>query len=157
MKPVVQLEPTGCGIASVAAIAGLRYRQVQRVANRLGIVAADERLWSATAHVRRLLRRFGVRTAQKERRFASWQALPDVALLAIKWRRVRGRAFWHWVVFWRGPDGPMVLDSGRALRTHRRRDFGRMRPKWFLPVSALASPKSFCSVKKDLSHQEGRS
>jgi len=27
MKPVVQLERTGCGIASVAALAGVSYRQ----------------------------------------------------------------------------------------------------------------------------------
>ena len=35
MKPVVQLEQTGCGIASVAALAGVSYRSVQRKANRL--------------------------------------------------------------------------------------------------------------------------
>jgi hypothetical protein len=37
MKPVLQLERTGCGIASVAALAGVPYRQAQRTANRLGI------------------------------------------------------------------------------------------------------------------------
>jgi len=31
MKPVVQLEPIGCGIASVAALAGVSYRRVQSV------------------------------------------------------------------------------------------------------------------------------
>jgi hypothetical protein len=61
--------------------------------------------------------------------------LPDLALLAIKWRRVRGRAFWHWVVFWRGPEGPVVLDPKRGLRTNTRTDFGRIRPKWFLAVT----------------------
>ena len=44
MRPVVQLEPTGCGIASVAAIAGLGYRKARYVANALGIRADDERL-----------------------------------------------------------------------------------------------------------------
>jgi hypothetical protein len=135
VKPVVQLERTGCGIASVATVAGLRYRQVQSVANRLGIFAEDERLWSETAYVRHLLRYYGVRAAQTEVRFQSWQILPDLALLAIKWRRVRGRAFWHWVVFWRGPEGPVVLDPKRGLRTNTRTDFGRIRPKWFLAVT----------------------
>jgi hypothetical protein len=46
MKPVVQLERTGCGIAAVAVIAGVSYRQAQRTANRLGIFATDRRLWS---------------------------------------------------------------------------------------------------------------
>jgi hypothetical protein len=44
MKPVVQLERTGCSIANVAALAGVSYRQAQRVANRLGIFADDSRL-----------------------------------------------------------------------------------------------------------------
>jgi hypothetical protein len=134
MKPVVQLERTGCGIASVAAITGVSYRQAQRVANRIGIFADDPRLWSQVEPVRRLLREFGIRAARCPKRFVSWRALPDVALLAIKWHRLRGLAFWHWVVFWRGPGGPVVLDSKRALRAHRRTDFGRMRPKWFLSL-----------------------
>ena len=44
MKPVVQLERTGCGIASVAALAGVSYREAQRVANRLGIFSGDPTL-----------------------------------------------------------------------------------------------------------------
>jgi triphosphoribosyl-dephospho-CoA synthetase len=66
MKPVVQLERTGCGIASVAALAGVSYRQAQRVANRLGIFAGDSRLWSETHHVRRLLKEYGIRSASTE-------------------------------------------------------------------------------------------
>ena len=63
MKPVVQLERTGCGIASVAALAGVSYREMQRVANRLGIFADDPRLWSETGYVRRLLKEHGIRAA----------------------------------------------------------------------------------------------
>ena len=51
MKPVVQLERTGCGIASVSAIVGLSYTQVKSIANSLGIFAHDESLWSETAYV----------------------------------------------------------------------------------------------------------
>lgn len=135
MKPVVQLERTGCGIASVAALAGVSYRQAQRVANRIGILADDPRLWSETGYVRRLLQEYGVRSVNTEVPFTSWGNLPDLALLAVKWHKERDRAFWHWVVFLRGPHGPVVLDSKRALRRHVRTDFGRMRPKWFIPVS----------------------
>jgi hypothetical protein len=134
MKSVVQLERTGCGIASVAALAGVSYRQAQRVANRLGIFADDPKLWSETGYVRRLLTEYGIRSARIEMSFTSWEALPDLALLAVKWHRERGRPFWHWVVFWRGPHGPVVFDSKRALRRHMRTDFGRMKPKWFVPV-----------------------
>ena len=37
MKPVVQEEKTGCGIASVAMLAGVTYRQARRAAHELGI------------------------------------------------------------------------------------------------------------------------
>jgi hypothetical protein len=82
MKTVVQLERTERGIANVAALAGVSYRQAQRVANRLGIVADDSRLWSETGHVRRLLKEFGISPASTEVPFTSWEALPDLALLA---------------------------------------------------------------------------
>ncbi len=137
MKPVVQLDRTGCGIASVAALAGVTYRQAQRVANRLGIFAGDHRLWSETGYVRRLLKEFGIRSTRPEVPFTSWEALPDLALLAVKWHKERDHSFWHWVVFWRGPCGPVVLDSKRALRRHLRTDFGRMKPEWFITVSPI--------------------
>ena len=137
MKPVVQLERTGCGIASMAALAGVTYAQATRVANRLGIFADDPRLWSETDQVRRLLKEYGFRSARTEVPFASWEAMPDLALLAIKWHKDGGRACWHWVVFWRGPRGPVVLDSKRALRRHVRTDFGRMKPKWCIPVDPI--------------------
>ena len=137
MKTVVQLERTGCGIASVAVMAGVSYAQAKRVANRLGIFADDSKLWSETGYVRGLLKEYGIRSARTEVPFTSWEALPDLALLAVKWHKEQDRAFWHWVVFWRGPCGPVVLDSKRVLRRHARTDFGCMRPKWFIPVSPI--------------------
>ena len=134
MKPVIQLERTGCGIASVAAIVGLSYPDAKSVANALGIFAHDERLWSDTSHVRRLLCHFGVRTGSRNIPFRSWAALPDIALLALKWHLENGRPCWHWAVFVREVGHPCVLDSKKSLRTHRRTDFGRMKPKWYIPV-----------------------
>ena len=134
MKPVVQLERTGCGIAAVAAIAGVSYRQVQQTANRLGIFASDRRLWSETDYVHRLLRKYRLRPASAEQPFRSWSNLPDLALLAIKWHREEGRPRWHWVVFVRDSEGERVLDSKRSLKRHVRTDFGRMKPKWYLAV-----------------------
>lgn len=139
MKPVVQLERTGCGIASVAALAGVNYREAQRTAKRLGIFAKDSRLWSETQPVRRLLNQFRLRASGKEIPFESWSALPDLALLAVKWHRKEGRAFWHWVVFVREQNGAYVLDSRRALKNHVRTDFGRMRPKWSIRIIGIRS------------------
>lgn len=139
IKPVVQLEQTGCGIAAVATIACVSYRQAQRKANWLGIVAADRRLWSETSHVRRLLREYRFRPASTQEPFRSWKRLPDLALLAIKWHRENGRPVWHWVVFVRDREGERVLDSKRSLKKHERKDFGRMRPKWYVAVAKKGS------------------
>ena len=135
MKPVIQLEPTGCGIASVAALAGVSYSRAKSVAASLGIHASDEALWSQTAHVRQLLRHFGLTAGAKELPFRSWDALPDLALLAVKWHLEKGRPFWHWVVFVREDGRDFVLDSKKSLRQHVRTDFGRIRPKWYIPVT----------------------
>jgi hypothetical protein len=134
MKPVIQEESTGCAIAAAAAIAGVSYAQAKQVANRLGIHAGDSTLWSETGPVRRLLEQFGIRTDLRETPFSAWDALPDCALLAIKWHLERGRPFWHWVVFVRDATGEYVLDSKAALKNNVRRDFGRIKPKWFIAV-----------------------
>jgi len=139
VKPVMQEEPTGCGIAAVAAIAGVSYGRAKRVAGRAGIVAADPRLWSDHGHVRRLLSRFGIRSGRSPQPFRSWNSLPACALLAIKWRLHGRHPFWHWVVYVADEQGGYVLDSKRGLKTHVRRDFGRMKPKWFLPVRCTQS------------------
>lgn len=134
MKPVIQLEPTGCGIASAAAIAGVSYRKARAVAASLGISSRDRALWSQTTHVRGLLRHFDIGTEPGKTPFRSWDRLPDLALLAIKWHLERGQPFWHWAVFVRERDGACVLDSRKGLRTNRRTDFGRMKPKWYIAV-----------------------
>lgn len=91
-------------------------------------------MWSGTVHVRRLLRGLGVAVSATEVSFASWERLPDKALLAIKWRMKRGRPFWHWVVFVRENGNARVLDSKKALQTNVRKDFGRIKPQWYIEV-----------------------
>jgi ABC-type bacteriocin/lantibiotic exporter with double-glycine peptidase domain len=135
MKPVVQLERTGCGIASVAAIAGLPYTKAKSIANDLGIYAEDSALWSNSTHVRRMLRHLGCSVSPREYPFRSWVSLPDLALLSIKWHIERGCPYWHWVVFVREGDDAYVLDSKKGLRKNRRTDFWRIKPKWFIPVT----------------------
>jgi len=145
MKPVIQREKTGCGIACAAALAGVRYSEAKRAAKRLGISAADSRLWSDTTDVRRLVRRFGWQAARGERPFCLWKTLPAFALLATKWHREKGKPSWHWVLFVRDQTGASVLDSKPGLRSHRRTDFGRIKPKWYIPLSPsllkFGSPK----------------
>nr|WP_313408250.1 hypothetical protein [Pseudomonas sp.] len=131
---VVQEEVSGCGIAAVANILGKRYAEMKAVANAMGIHAEDESLWSDTQYVRRLLASGGAKAATGETPFVSWEALPDLALLAIKHHQENGRDFWHWVVFERTAGQMHVLDSASYLPTNIRTDFAAMQPKWFIAV-----------------------
>lgn len=134
MHPVIQQETTGCGIASAAAIAGLSYGEARKIANRIGIHAYDSSLWSDPQPVRDLLKQLGIDTGEHEKPFTGWTSLPDCALLAIKWHLEKGKPFWHWVVFVREAGDAYVLDSNQSLKTRIRRDFGRIKPKWFITV-----------------------
>ncbi|CAH1045024.1 hypothetical protein [Halomonas sp. TD01] len=134
MNPVIQEEISGCGIAACAVLAGITYAQAKETANALGIYAEDTALWSDTEYVRKLLRALGIMAAPTEMPFDTWVTLPDKALLAIKWRTEQGRPFWHWVVFVRTKQDAVVLDSKKALKSNIRRDFGRIKPKWFIHV-----------------------
>ncbi|MCX5863782.1 MAG: hypothetical protein NTW42_01735 [Deltaproteobacteria bacterium] len=136
MKPVVQEEKTGCGIASSAAIAGIPYNEAKKIANGMGIYAEDQSLWSDTQYVRRLLAELGFRTDKEETPFKKWGSLPDCALISIKWQIKSGKLFWHWAVFIREENKQYVLDSKKGLKSNVRTDFGRMKPKWYIKVHA---------------------
>jgi len=135
MNPVIQEEVSGCGIAACAALARVSYAEARRIANKHGIYAEDRALWSDTAYVRTLLSALGLSAGKSELPFKSWDTLPDRALLAIKWHLEGGKPFWHWVVFVRQDDRSFVLDSRKALKSNIRRDFGRMKPRWYIDVS----------------------
>jgi ABC-type bacteriocin/lantibiotic exporter with double-glycine peptidase domain len=134
MKPVVQEEKTGCGIASSAAIAGISYTEAKRVANSIGIYAEDQSLWSNPQHVRDLLAKLGIDTEKKEIPFNGWASLPDCALISTKWHMENGKPYWHWAVFVREGDKQYVLDSKKSLKMNTRTDFGRIKPKWYIKV-----------------------
>ena len=134
LKPVVQEETTGCGIAAAANILGKTYSEMKAIANAMDIHASDKALWSETHHVRRMLQSAGIDTADEEAPFQSWEALPDLALLSIKHHQEEGKDFWHWVVFKRVGDQPFVLDSASYLPSNIRQDFDAMQPKWFIEV-----------------------
>ena len=135
MKPVVQEEITGCGIASSAAIAGITYKEAKAIANSIGIYAEDQYLWSDTQHIRKLLAKLGIEVNKEEKSFKDWASLPDCALISLKWHLENGKPYWHWAVFIREGGSEYVLDSKKTLKTNIRTDFGRMKPKWYIEVN----------------------
>jgi len=134
LKPVIQQETSGCGIAAVANILGKTYSEMKSIANAMGIYAEDQSLWSDTQYVRQMLARSGVETSADETPFEAWDTLPDLALLAIKYHQENGKNFWHWVVFKRENGQAVVLDSASYLPSNIRTDFDEMQPKWFIEV-----------------------
>ena len=135
LEPVIQDETTGCGIASVANILGKSYSEMKAIANSMGIYAEDPSLWSDTQHVRQMLSSAGVATSPDEIPFQSWEKLPDLALLSIKYHQKGNNNFWHWVVFMRLDGQEFVLDSASYLQSNIRKDFDVMQPKWFIEVT----------------------
>jgi len=136
MDPVIQQDPSGCGIACVAMLAGVSYAAAKAAAESLGIRSDNPALWSDTVHVRRLLLHFGIRAATAETPFTTWEALPATALLATRWHLEKGVPHWHWTVFVDNAGSPEVLDPKAALKRPRRCDFGRIRPKWFIAIES---------------------
>jgi hypothetical protein len=145
LLPVVQEESTGCAIACAAALARIRYVEARRLAAKLGISATDSMLWSTAAPMRRLLGHLRIKVGLTEKRFTGWRQLPACALLAIKWHRVGAGSAWHWVLFVREQSGVYVLDPKKNLRTHRRTDFGRIKPRWFIQVNLPRESKRAAS------------
>lgn len=135
MKPIIQEEKTGCGFAVVATIVQLSYMEVKAKANSLGIFAEDERLYSETSYIRRLLNEYGVKTSGDEKPFQSWEVLPNLALLSFKYHIERGRPYWHWAVFRRENGNSVVFDPATYLENNERTDFEDMHPKWYIEVS----------------------
>jgi ABC-type bacteriocin/lantibiotic exporter with double-glycine peptidase domain len=134
MKVVLQEDETGCGLACVAMIAGRTYAEARQTAAQLGIRVKDKKLFSDTQYIRRLLRRFGIQTSPAEKPFVSWDAVPEKALLSIKYHKENDRPMWHWVVFERNEGRPAVLDPAKYVLHHRRTDFDAMKPKWFVEI-----------------------
>ncbi|MEP3246112.1 MAG: hypothetical protein ABJN40_04855 [Sneathiella sp.] len=136
LRPVFQRDITGCAIASTAWIAGEEYAAVKRGAEEIGVDILKPSLWSDVAPMRQLLQRFDISVGAREIPFQSWGALPDQALLAVKWHLEQGRPHWHWSVFSRQEGGAFVMDPKKALKTNIRTDFGRIKPKWYIELLA---------------------
>lgn len=134
MEVVIQEEPTGCGIASVANIVGLSYADVKHRANSIGIFSEDKTLYSDTGYVRKLLQEFGFQAASSEMPFESWSQLPDLALLATKYHLEAEKPYWHWAVYKR-ENPPCVLDSSTSLTKNKIIDLSDINPKWYISVS----------------------
>ena len=68
---------------------------MKALANNLGIYAEDQSFWSDTHYIRKMLADAGLKTSDTKIPFKTCDALPDLALLAIKHHQKDGKNFWH--------------------------------------------------------------
>lgn len=134
MKTIIQQEISGCGFACIAMLADTSYEEVKKKANSLGIFSEDENLWSETGYVRRLLKEYQIEASSTEVPFSTWDALPNLALLAIKFHLEKGRPFWHWTVFIRSGAKEIIHDPAAYLSVNQRTDFENIAPKWSIEI-----------------------
>lgn len=132
MKRVRQRDPTGCGLACIAMLSGDKYESVKDVAiNELGWEESGT-FYTGTRDLRELGRYFGIELGKRRRLFKNFNALPDTAILAINYKEQTDT--WHWCLYRRIKDDQFVNDPSQSIKTNKRRDFGRMKVKWFLPI-----------------------
>lgn len=128
LRRIIQQDRNGCGLACVAMLAGISYRQACAIAEQRGWYVDIRRNGTPTHRLRKLLLDCGVRTNPAVRT-NRWERFSDLAIVAT-------RA--HWVVFERKAVGERVFDSNARLKTGIRTDLSRIRPVFFIEVIAAA-------------------
>lgn len=132
MKRVKQGNASGCGLACVAMLANKKYEEIRELAKEILNFNNDHDLYTDTTHLRKLLLSFGIVTSSKKVPFTEWGKLPKKAILGINHDMKTDK--WHWVVYQRDDRGASVLDPKVTIKTDRRTDFSRMRPKWYISI-----------------------
>jgi len=133
IQRVVQEDKTGCGLACIAMLAGVCYKEAKKAAlDNLKFRTKDE-FYTGTGQLKELAAHFNIEIEGKRRRkFRNWSELPDVAIVSINPKE--NNKYWHWVVFQRKDGAEVVFDPKKSIKTDRRTDFDRMKPFGYLPV-----------------------
>lgn len=135
LRRIVQKTGTSCGLACVAMLARLSFREVETLARKKvsEIFEADHQR-TYGKHLRVLLKSLGWRLGRQVK-CRTWKRVPPNALVAVQWKRLEDR--WHWVVSSEDESGPCFLDPRKQVKALRRRDFKQVRPSWYHRVTPL--------------------
>lgn len=134
MRRIKQGDPTGCGLACIAMLTDTNYNSVRELA--VGQLGFDDSgtFYTGTKELRELGRNFNIELGRRMRKFKNFQELPETAILAINYKEDSDT--WHWVVYRRTSNDEFVYDPKKNIKSNKRRDFGRIKAKWFLPVTS---------------------
>jgi ABC-type bacteriocin/lantibiotic exporter with double-glycine peptidase domain len=139
-RRIKQEDTTGCGLACIAMLSGKKYKVVRKKAVDLGIQQENKRTFYTSANeLKKLGEQFGVSIKNSRKNpweeygfpWKDWVHLPNKAIIAINYNKKKK---WHWVLFVREKCSAFVLDPKKKGKNDQRTDWGRMKPKGFLPV-----------------------
>lgn len=126
---VIQPNGTSCGLACVAMLTRLPFRDVLRCAKELW----EPGVWNGphytdAADLRYILKALGWRMG-REVPETDFSKVPHASIGAVHKRvRPNGKTYWHWVVVVHGRGGlPEVLDPRPTVKAARRTDLSRIR------------------------------
>lgn len=119
IERVFQDDLTGCGLACVAMIAGVSYREVRKIAIDHGIFYSGNDSGVSAEDVKKLLKLFDLDTSIRNG-ITDWKRVPQVGVLGINDSRP------HWVVAVRTREDCFLIDPSSHINQKRRRDFGRI-------------------------------
>ncbi|HWB02770.1 MAG TPA: hypothetical protein VG796_07070 [Verrucomicrobiales bacterium] len=139
IRRIIQKTGTSCGVACVAMLARLSYRD----AFRTGILCFEASHWSSShrtdsSELRKMLNSLGWKLGRRVS-CRAWRKVPPGSLVAVHLKKDDG---WHWVVSDADDDGPFFYDPKRSIRINRRRDFSRVRVAWYHSVTGLRTAGS---------------
>jgi len=115
-------------------ISGNKYIDVKKKLLSFSGFTEDGDFYTNASELRALSSEFNVTLGKRMSKFTSWSNIPDKAIVAINYREGEDGASWHWVVFCRNKNNEFFIDPKKAIKTHKRTDFGRVKVKWYLPI-----------------------
>lgn len=129
MRRITQKTGTSCGVACVAMLARLSYRD----AFKLGVALWGKEYWVEShrtdiSELRMMLARLGWRLGRKVR-CENWHRVPPGTLAAVQWNQTKDA--WHWVVTATDAEGLFVFDPRATVKQKRRRDFKKLPIAWY--------------------------
>jgi ABC-type bacteriocin/lantibiotic exporter with double-glycine peptidase domain len=135
IQRVVQQTGTSCGVACVAMLARLSFRDAYAAGLALwGQEYWDESHRTDSSELRQMLAVLGWRLGRQVK-CRIWRKVPPDALVAVQWNRSKNT--WHWVVSGQDAAGPFFFDPRKNVKAIRRRAFEKARASWYHRVTAL--------------------
>ena len=134
LKRIIQEDSSGCGLACIAMLAKTSYKNVKKIALKKLEFSPSGPFYTDTNDLRKLAKHFGIELGQKRVPVKCLDRLPKLAILAINYQKRKNT--WHWVLYVKEENDKFVYDPKKTIKTEKRRDFGRMKPRWYVLVKS---------------------